>query len=293
MIFWLSAIISTIAYAFQETLISHYGRQMNSFSVATYRCLSLGITMSPLLFFAPRVDLQEVINLLPEIFGACLAGIIASGMAFWSIKFNPIGISATLRRISASTFAIILGYIFLSEKITLYQLFFVSLLFLLSFLLSRQINKFPHIKFKKWNIGISLSIFSSVFYSISIFFFTKLSRSLNPFLASYIWEAGIGIMGFALILAYNLFSETRIKRISLKYFGKILLMSSPTVIGTVGFSFAVQSLNFGIVSSIGTTGIVFTMILAHVLFKERLSITQWILCLMLIGTLLGLKYSTN
>ena len=132
--------------------------------------------------------------------------------------------------------------------------------------------------------GIILTVISGLFITLSLYLTTRSSRAINPFLVGYIWEIGIGIFAllYAIILSFlsckNFLPQKyncQLPKISLQEFGKILLISSPTLLGTGGFFYAVAHGPFAVASAISSAGgVTLSVIFAHFFYRENLNKKQ-------------------
>jgi drug/metabolite transporter (DMT)-like permease len=288
--FFFLAILSMIAYSFQGTLLAHHARKMDGLSLAWYRNLSLWITMLPLLFFSPLADFSLIHHHWMTLVWATSTGSLALALGLQAVKYLPVGISTGLKSASMTIMALVLGIFFFQEHLTGLQIGFIFLLLLASIFLAFQKNTFTHFT-PNMPKGLLLCLFSGILTTLSFFFMSKVSRELNPFIAGYIWEFGIGLFAFIFILFRAEFSSYRLEKIPLKEFSKILWISSATLIGTGGFAYAVTIGSFSIASSIGVGGIFVSTLLAFFVYKEKLRPLQWILLFVLLGALTGLKLS--
>lgn len=286
--FFLFAVLSMIAYSVQGTLMVHHARKMDGISSVVYRSVSLIITLLPLLFFADLSRVSEISNFSWDFLAAGLTGAVASALSFWSFRYVPVGVANVFSRVASIVFAFVFGFFLFQEVPLLNQLFFVAFIMVGAVFLSFQKKDFSHLD-NNASKGIFLSLLSAFFAANTFYFISKISRAYDPFLAGYIWEALIAI--FAVIIAFGreCFFGKKMARISLKEFGKIALVCSPTLVGTACFLLAVRLGDFGIVHAIGAGGIFVSLLLSWGLYKEHLTKKQvlWI-TLIAIG-IVGLK----
>ncbi len=290
--FWFFALISAFAYALQGTLMVHYIRKMDSFSVAMYRTLSLAISMSPLLFFSTIPEILEIKEHLGMLTLSSLIVGIGAAMSFTMINYLPVGISIA---ISSGTRIIImlgLGYLFFNEKISLIILILISLILLGNIFLgksSAKENKTNDLKnFKIFSGGLYALVQSSL-VAVGFILMSDIARKADPLVVAYFWETLIGITLFLVGLLRWLFFHIPLEKISLKQFFNILWICSPTLIGTGGFVLAVNLGPVGIVGAISASSIVFTTILAHMFYNEKISKNEIMaICLIIIG-IIGIK----
>ncbi len=287
--FFLLIFIATIAYALQGTLLVHHARKIDGLDLAVWRSLSLIITMAPLLFFVEKSDFALISNFWGSIAVIGISGALSSAIFFWSLKFLPVGTSIAFGSSASTLFILAFGFLLFGEKISSLQGIFIAVILLTSVALGFQKHQLAHLD-KRTGLGILIRLVSAFFMAITITGMAKISRELDPFLAGYAWEASIGIFALILVLLRDKFSRWKFQKISGNYFGKILLISSPTLIGTGCFAYAMTLGPVGIASSISTPGNVFlSMVLAHLLYAEKLRLLQWITIAILVAGIVGLK----
>ena len=124
--FFLVAITATLAYAIQGTLMASVYRRFDKLSAVAYRGVSLGVTMSPLLLFAPREEFSKIPGILPLLLVASIGAAIANFCAAKSYSHLPIGVSSAVSMSFASIFATAIGIIFVGEKLTAQQCLFCA-----------------------------------------------------------------------------------------------------------------------------------------------------------------------
>lgn len=287
MFFFLS-LLSMAGYAFQSTLLAHHARRMDGLSLAFYRNLSLCFSMVPLLFLVPHDSFSDIPGALPNMILAAVCGTIGLAFGLQTVQYMAVGISMGIKASILTITALLLGYFFFSESITLIQGFFILGILFFTTLLALQKNHFPHLTTNTLK-GLLFCSFSGVFTALSGFFMSQTARDLNPFLSGYAWEFGIFLCSFFLILGRFLFTKQRLSPIPSKEFFKIMAISSTTLIGTGCLAYAVTLGPFGVVSAIGSSGILLSTLLAFFLYQEKLKKAQWILITLLLFSIVGLK----
>ena len=122
--FFIVALIATIAYAIQGTLMASYYRSMDQLSAVAYRGLSLGLSMLPLLLFVPSVDFGNV----PSVAGSILIASVCAALGNLYIARAycdlPVGIASGMAMSCAALLAGALGFFLLGEVLTPRQIFF-------------------------------------------------------------------------------------------------------------------------------------------------------------------------
>ncbi|MCF7830844.1 EamA family transporter [Candidatus Gracilibacteria bacterium] len=287
--FFFLVIISMLAYSFQGTLLVRHAREIDGLSLSIYRNLSLGISMIPLLFLANKADFLAIPQFLPLILGAGLSGAISLSLGFTAVRFLPVGISTAFGNGATVIVILFLGFIFFQESLSILQAVFVGIILGSGIVVGFQKNWMPHLD-ERTRLGIIIRITGSLFTGLTFFLMSKVARELNPYIAAYSWELLIGIFALVLALERSTFSKQKIKRISWSKFGKILLISSPTLLGSGGFAYAITIGPVGIASAVSVGGGMFvSMILADLWYNEKLNLKKWIIILIMAASIAGLK----
>ena len=287
--FLLAIILSFTGYAVQGTLMAKYAREMDGFSTVVYRSGSLIFTMLPLLFFASWSEIRGILDFLPEISLAAITGLIGSALSFHSMKYMSVGIKNVFSKIIGTLWAIVLGFLFFNETITLAQGILMVFILVSGYFLSRQKNDFDHIENNLWK-GLVLTFFSQIIAGLSFYFVAKISRELSPYVAGYFWEALIGIFAIIIVAFRPLYDGKSLYKISLREFGKIAGICSLTLLGTGGFLYAVTLGSYAIANVLMNGSIFVSILVAHFAFHEKLTKRQWVWILALMVGIVALSF---
>lgn len=285
--FFLLAILATVFYALNNIFLAPLVRNLNSLLVNSYRGLALGLTMTPMvLFFVKLEDLQNInSNLAVLIILASTVTVLGNVSFYKAQNYLPVGIASPVCMGFSSIIALIIGDYYLNENVSSSQIFLSFLIVLEVFvmgLVSRS-SSFKGLNVKK---GLAYCFLFGLFLGSGFSLVGIISKSINPILTGYLWEFCVGIIGIIFYLALNKF-----KNINTKDFFKVGLASSPTVFGTSAYAVATTLGPIGILAAILTTIGIMTAILGHFFLKEKLSLKQWVLVLVLAVSLIFLKLS--
>jgi drug/metabolite transporter (DMT)-like permease len=287
--FFLAAIIATIGYALQSTLMASYYRSMDRLSAVALRGLSLGLSMAPLLLFVPGADFGRVPGQILLILGAAVfaaLGNVASARAF---SFLPVGVATASSMGFASIFAALIGFVFVGERLTSAQLVFGVLILLGVLLLGISRSTGPLPKEHSVPRGIVSSLFFGIFLGCAYSLVGMVSRELHPFLVGYLWEFIIGIVAAVIAVCRRFLGGPGLSRVPVRDFLGILLFSAPTLFGTGFYALAMSMGPIAVATAIISTMMVVNTILAAVFYGERLTARQWGLLLVVCLLVAGLK----
>ncbi|MDZ4227040.1 MAG: hypothetical protein U1D26_01025, partial [Patescibacteria group bacterium] len=133
-------------------------------------------------------------------------------------------------------------------------------------------SQHAHLDIRNMGRGVAFSIFAGIGISISFFFFSILSREINPLVASYFWEASIGLCAVLYLVFQLVLGRYRgAVLLPIRQVASISAASLFVVAGTVGLSFAVNHGPYSLAAGLGTTVILVTTLISRFLFKEKLS----------------------
>jgi len=289
-LFFLFTAISILSYGIQLPLLSKYARNIDSLSTTIYRNASLIFTMAPILFFVPKEEFSK----LPDNF---LLFVLASGCGALAFILNmasstylPISIGNSLRRVSQIIGSVALGIIVFHEYLHPSQLILISLLTIGAILLSQSKPDVSHLKKQNVFLGTILGIASGISFATSFAFFTYLSRNINPLLAGYFLEAGVGIFAIFFGLVRFMYFKKSVPVLPGKELVKITLISASTISGTIFYGLALNHGPYALIASLMTLTGVIALIMGYLMFKEKLTKKQIWLTIFILSTAAALKF---
>jgi len=291
--FFLVALISTLGYSLQSSLMTSYYRRIDRLSAVAFRGLSLGITMLPLLLFVSRRDFARLGDYIGPLAAASLIAVAANWCMANAYSHLPLGIASALTMSFTALMTVVVGYFAFSEAMSLLQLFFIALILagVLFLGASRSKGRVP----AEYNVrlGILNSLAFGLLIGVAFALIGSVSRKLDPFLAGYCWELTIGLMAGLTAAFRGLLGRTFLHRLSLRDALMLTLYCAPTAVGTSFFALATTMGPIGIVSAIMSLILVCNTLLAIPLYKEKLSATQWLLLLFVCCMIAGLRLSSS
>ncbi len=287
--FYTLAIGSMLAYAVQNTLLVHHARKIDGLSLAFYRNISFVITLSPLLLGASQEDIVEVISHWPLLLFAAITGGVSLSLAFGAYRFLGASFSGCISTTIATLSTATLGWIVLSEQISLVGIVFIAVTVAGVLVFGFHYRHFPHLD-EKFALGIAMAFSSGILVSLTKFSVSVLSREANPLVSGYFWETTIGVACGILILIRNIFLKKRLQRITFKKFLIIAGCTSPTLIGTGLFCLASRSGPIAIVGAISSGGLVVISLLAWAWYHERVAAKQWAGIALILAGIIGLRF---
>jgi drug/metabolite transporter (DMT)-like permease len=284
-IFFVFITISILSYGIQGPLNVLFSRKRDALVYTVYRNLSLALTMLPVLFFASWEEVAAVTNVLPLLLAASATGAFAFICLLTAANYLPVGITQSIRQSVYVSLAVVLGAVFFGEYLSLLQLLILGAILAASVLIMLSKSSHAHLDNENRGKGVFLAILAGASVAFSFYFFSQLSRELNPLVAGYFWEVTIGVLALIYLL-FMKYTKRYVAPISmpLKDVGLITLVSITTIFGTLGYAFAVNYGPYALASGLVTSTILISAVAGWILFKERL--TYWQIFLILAATAL-------
>lgn len=289
--FFFLALTAVIAYAFNSTFMAPLARRMSGLEASTWRGLALGLSMIPILFFVPH---QAWSHISPKFLPwAALLWVIttaANSLVFLGQKHLPVGINLALCIGVATLLSTAIGVAVFHDAFTQAQIALGVLM--LAEAVALGVVSSRGVKTQGTALlGVFYSALGGAFMGLAYGLVGYLSRDSSPLLVGYVWETGTGLVGLLVLLALRLRHEPAPKnRPFIKVsFWKILLASSPTVVGTACYALATTSGPLGLAGAILATMGAFAALFSFFFLKERLTWPQGALVGIMVATLAGLK----
>jgi drug/metabolite transporter (DMT)-like permease len=291
-VFFIVALIATLAYALQGTLMASYYRTVDPLSAVAYRGLSLGVSMLPLLLFVPASDFVSFWLHERDVLIASVCAALGNLYIARAYRNLPVGIASGVGMSFAAIFAGAFGYLLVGEVLSPRQIFFGGLILFNLMLLGRTHSTGPLPQSYNVRQGGFNCLLFGLFLGGAYSLVGVASRTAHPFLIGYLWEFTIGIIAALMAISRPLRGGNSLARIPARDLSKIALFSSPTAIGTGLYALSMTMGPIGVATAIISTMMVFNTVLAAVFYGERMSTKQWILLLLVCGAVVGLKLSS-
>lgn len=276
-------------FAFQATFYGKYARQLNGMSIVFVRNVSLiGIWTIALI----RVDAHEyaiVSTYRAPIMRAALCGTIHLVLNYEAYKHVPIWITGILKKWTATITWFMLWYFFLWETFSLLQYSVISVIILASLYIARQKNTHTHLQnahHRKW---MGYIFISGILSSVAWYLFKQYSAEMNPFLASYVLEASVGVVSLIVIPCFAYVSKKPIlfKRSVLP---PIFLLSVVAIMSTIFYTYALKIGSFSLSNALSLCSLPLVCLFSYLLYKEKMTKKQIIATVVVVLFLVILKY---
>ena len=186
--YFLFALISTVGYSLQGTLLTSFYRKMDPLSAVAYRGLTLGVTMLPLLLLVSQKEFGEVDRIFPLLVCASFVTAIGNLFSARTLLYLPVGLATALTMTFSSIVALLIGVLFLGEGLTPTQILLSVVLLGTIVVLGASRSSTVTLESFDLRRGIEASLGFGLSLGTGFVLVAIASRKVSPFLAGYLWE---------------------------------------------------------------------------------------------------------
>lgn len=288
--FWFWAFASMLGYAVQNVLLAKSVRRMDALSAGFYRNISFVISFFPVLFLVPAGSWSGLLTVLPLVVLAAMLAAISLWTRFLSWSYFPLGVSSG----SIMGFNVLLswglGWLYLGEVLSWPMLLALLAILSGSVMLAFFKGSHRHLKSASLYKGMALILCTSLTITMAFILVAQTAREANPLLVAYAWEVLIAPAALGLLWIKGQAGKGgKLERISWAEFYKILWCASPTVLGTVGYTLAIQHGTVAITAAISATGIFVITALGAWFCNEPLKPRYYIAMTVTVAGVIALK----
>ncbi len=265
-------LISRVAYSFNDVFTGRLARRQGRVELATFRGLSLGVTMAPLLYWVPAAAWQALAERWVELL--LMVGITAAAnvLQLQAARFLPFGLRAAFIVMALAVGGVALGVGFLGESFSAAQVGWCTLIVGSAVLAAIGDHSSDELVVDVPR-GAALALGSATLIAIAALFFARLARATHPLLVAWSWEFGIGLLLLVPLLWQQRGAwEPGVTR----RFLRVGLAASPTVIGSAASGVALTLGPLGMWSALAGTQALFTAGLGVLWHRERMGARRWI-----------------
>ncbi len=294
--FFIIALLSSLGYAIQGTLLAQYARLFDPFLVTSCRNLAFIFTLSPLLLLAPPGSLQSLAPHFPLLLLAAFFGALGVTFIYASQRAFPVGVVSGFQQM-LQVWMLIFGYLFLQERIGILPAVAISIIMGGVLFLALQKSSLPHLNQVK-PFHLFLVFLFPLLQALGFFLIAIIGRETNLLAAGYAWEFLIGVFAFAIFLIRKFLNKSPILSPKQKFRIKdafwIAVIGTGTLFGTGGTMILYGLASPGVSQTvISALQIVIICLLAIWLYGEYLKKKQWLAMTVIVIGLILLKLATG
>lgn len=290
--FWFWAFLSMFGHSIQAVFMVGFARTYDPMWVGFYRNLSFVFTFTPFLLLVDESAWSLAWAYWPYFLLSAGLAALSQWARFMAYRYLPVGVMGAVNLALNTVTGVFLAWFFLGDYLALSTVGVIALIVLNSAWLSLQKFQFEHLKQSSWKGGFFVVI-TSLSITAAFTLLAHIARSVDPILASVVWEILIApVMLFLILFRCALGRSDWRAGLRQEYlvrvnFFKIMLFSAPTTIGTIGFAYASALGALGIVVAIASLGVIVTTVLSQFVHGECLK-KQYYLSIIVSVCLVGL-----
>jgi drug/metabolite transporter (DMT)-like permease len=264
-------LLSRVAYSFNDVLVGELARRHDRMEIATWRGLSLGVSMAPLLLWVPGSAWGALAEHPGELLWLVAITAGANLLQLQAARYLPFGLRAALFVAGVALGGIGLGAWSLGERFTALELGFCALVIASAVLASvgNHSNDGLSANVPK---GAWLTLASSALMATAALSFARLARATDPLLLGWAWELGAGAV---LLVPLLVRQRGRWESGVWPRFVRTALCSLPTVVGTGASAVALTLGPLGVWAALAGTQAIFTAGLGAARHRERIGPLRW------------------
>lgn len=285
--FFLLAIVSTVAYALHGVWMTPYYRRVDQMVAVTARGFALSLALVPGLLVPGWKGLVGVPGQFAWILAASACALCGNWAAASSVRHLPIGIASALNMSLSTVVSAVLSIWLFDEVLSASEWFWMALIFAGVFALGATRSPPSSLAHHSVPKGLFFAVVFGLSLGCAFTLIGRVSRVVHPLTAGFCWESTIATMGAIIVFTrWRLFSGPSL---GLKWqdLGWIGLYGIPGAVGTACYAAAVAGGPVAVVASVLSTMMVATALFAWLIHGERLHAAQWavvgFICCALIG----------
>lgn len=272
LLFLTLCLISRFAYSVNDILVGRLARLHSNIEVASWRGISLGVTMAPWLFFVPSAAWQTIAARWIDVLILLSVTAAANLLQLNAARYMPFGVRAAFLVSGVAAFSGVLGWAVLDERLAGAEIA-LSVVVVVSVVLSALGAHAEHEIKPDIRRGAFFAILASILLACMGLMVARLSRTTHPLLTAWVWEFGGGLILFAPLLVR--YAREGVPPDLAARVRSVAVASSPTVIGS---GFTALSLTLGplaLSAAVAGTQVLFTAALGALWHRELIGPRRW------------------
>jgi drug/metabolite transporter (DMT)-like permease len=287
-------ILSLVAYGVQGALVGQVARRYDLLWVTALRGLALLLVMLPAAaLLAPADAWGRLPPALPALALSCAAALAANLFATWAMRHLPMAIAnavcQSLSAVCTLTYEVHSTGTWPPTAALGWVAGIITSVGALAWLSSRgqpiAVNARPL-------VGLAACLGFGLCMAVALVPLMQVSRTVDPFIAGWAWEGGIGLIGLVILAARHV-AIGPVPGLPRADALRLAVVCSPTLIGTNAYNYAVTLGSLAIAGGVLSAMMVIIALVAWIAFGERLRPSQWAaiaataLCLVGLGVALA------
>lgn len=129
----------------------------------------------------------------------------------------------------------------MGEQLQVTQYLLISAVVIFCLLLANKKSDAAHLEHASHRKGIAFLSISGILSTAAWYGFKQYADHLNPFLASYLLEASVGVMSLFVLPVYTWYSGSSFQKATSRQITQITIISFVTIFSTIAYTYALQS----------------------------------------------------
>jgi drug/metabolite transporter (DMT)-like permease len=277
-------LLSRLAYSLNDIFTGRLARQFGRLEVAAIRGCALGLTMAPLLFWVPAAAWHELGLRWPSLLVVFALTATTNLLQNHAARLLPFGLRAALMITATSSSALLLGWVILGDQLAWQQVALAAVL-IASAVVAAPGRHATHEIQPDIRRGAAYAIAAALIMAVIALLVRQLARETDPLLTAWAWEFGSGLILIPVLFWYDRRGENpgRVGR-----WWRILVASSPTVIGSGASMWALKLGELGLWAAMGGTQVLFTALFGAWWHHETVGGRRWLCFLAAAAAVAGL-----
>lgn len=277
-------LIAMIGYGISNAISKVPAKILGSRKTVFFRNLMTSL----ILFIALLFFIKETVFSLEYIIIAIIISIIGYiplVSFFQAVKHGKVGIVTPIANASI-IFTVLFSIIFFKETLSQIQIFSIILIIAGIILISMDIKDWKNSELFNLKSGIPFALLAAFFWGIVFFLFKIPVLVLGAFLTAFLVEFGIAVSSYLHLKS----SKIKITIPDKKMYPYLLVLGVLGAIALVSYNFGVKNYNVSVVAAITFANPVVATLYGKFVYKEKLSIMQYIAGLLIILGIVSLAY---
>jgi len=263
----LFGIITMAGFGIQDFLIAKISRKIGSYRVSLWLIFMSFIVFILLAIFMLNYNGMSLIA-IALVIAAGFISVIASFSYAKGLEVGNVSIMATIANTWGAVTAV-LGFVFLGEIITKFQMLDIGLIVIGAVLVSFNLKDILKLKTKNLHVGIEYAFIALFSYGLYFFLAAILSKTIGWFSTAFL----IMIPKLLFMLLYGSLTKEKLV-VNKNYLPYLFMMGIINVVALLSYNLGVTYNYSDIVAPVSSASPLVTIILATFFLKEGLTANQ-------------------
>jgi drug/metabolite transporter (DMT)-like permease len=264
-------LLSRLAYSLNDIFTGRLARRFGRLEVAAMRGVALGLTMAPLLFWVRAAAWRALGAQWPTLLLVFVLTAASNLLQNHAARLLPFGLRAAFMITGIATTALMLGWLVVGETLAWPQIA-LAVLLIASAVVAAPGQHAAHEIQPDIRRGAVYALAAALLMGWIALLVRGLSHTTHPFLTAWAWEFGSGLI-LVPVLVWQYRREPAPGHP--RRWARIMLASSPTVVGSGASMLALTLGPLGLWAALGGTQVLFTALFGAWWHRETVGWRRW------------------